>query len=473
MDTRSAQVARVLGRRALAAAAASRLGFASGVTRRRAVAGQARLACEELGPAFVKIGQLVSVRPDVFPPELCFELEGLQDTVAPLPYADVAEVIREEFGRDPSDLFATFDPEPTASASIAQVHRATLREESRPVWGQVMPPGSPVAVKVVRPGIERDVVADLASARRLVRSLSRFGAVRRWNIDGLVEELATSLHRELDLRNEARVSDRFAFDFRDDLQVFIPRVVWSRTTQRVLTMEFVDGWRLSALDDAVRGGVDAYGLAVHGARVFMRQVLIHGRFHADLHPANLLVTRDNRIAYLDFGIVGTLTSQERYAVAQVLAALVFRDPERALRYSAELGVKVPAAKLAALGDGLARLMDGTLTAGPPDAAEEPADCGGGHAGGRRQGRVDVKDFGIGFLSLLGRHGIEIPVGYGLLVKSLVTVEGVARALYPDIDIIETARPFVTRLLLERGGRAGDVPERLGPAVRAALRELVS
>ncbi|OPZ75942.1 MAG: putative protein kinase UbiB [Actinobacteria bacterium ADurb.Bin444] len=337
------------------------------------------------------------------------------------------------------------------------MHRARLREPSRPVWGDVMPAGTPVAVKVVRPGVEQDVMADLAVARRFVQRLARLAAVRRWNVDSLVEELAASLHRELDLRNEARVSDRFAFDFRDDPRVFAPRVVWSRTTRRVLTMDFVQGWRLSDLDDAVRGGVDAYGLAVHGAEVFMRQVLVHGRFHADLHPANLLVTPDDRIAYLDFGIVGELTPHERAAVAQVLAALVFRDPERALRYSAQLGVTVPSDRATAVCENLHLLMERTLGSGAL-AGATPA---------------DVKGFGLGLLSLLARHGIEIPVGYGLLVKSLVTVEGVARALYPEIDIIETARPFVTELLLKRAVRADVLLSRMGPALRAALRELVA
>ncbi len=454
---RTGQIGTVLARRALIAVRRSRMGLATRSVRIQALAEQLRLACEEVGPTFVKIGQLMSVRPDIFSAELCFELAKLRDTVSPLPYEEVRRVIIEEFGREPEELFNSFDPNPEASASIAQVHRARLREPSRPVWGDVMPAGTPVAVKVVRPGVEQDVMADLVVARRFVQRLARLAAVRRWNVDSLVEELAASLHRELDLRNEARVSDRFAFDFRDDPRVFAPRVVWSRTTRRVLTMDFVQGWRLSDLDDAVRGGVDAYGLAVHGAEVFMRQVLVHGRFHADLHPANLLVTPDDRIAYLDFGIVGELTPHERAAVAQVLAALVFRDPERALRYSAQLGVTVPSDRATAVCENLHLLMERTLGSGAL-AGATPA---------------DVKGFGLGLLSLLARHGIEIPVGYGLLVKSLVTVEGVARALYPEIDIIETARPFVTELLLKRTVRADVLLSRMGPALRAALRELVA
>jgi ubiquinone biosynthesis protein len=259
------------------------------------------------------------------------------------------------------------------------------------------------------------------------------------------------------------VADRFAFGFRNDPRVLVPRMVWARTTRRVLTMEYVEGWRLSELDEARLAGVDTRGLAVHGANVFMRQVLVTGRYHADLHPANLLVTRDNRIAYLDFGIVGALSQRERALVAQMLAALVFRDARRALLASAELGVVVPPEKEDTVRRGLGALMDRTLAV--EDSRKSPPLAGPVGA------RADVRDFGMGFLSLLGRNDIEIPVGYGLLVKSLVTVEGVSRALYPEIDIIEATRPFVTRLLAREALRPGRLYARLPAAAWAALREL--
>ena len=426
----------------------ARFGLASRARWKSAFARETRAAFEELGPSFVKIGQMMSVRPDVFSPELVFELSRLRDSVAPLDTETVRVVIQEEFGRPPEELFEWFDREPAASASIAQVHRARLTCEARPVWGETLAAGADVVVKVLRPGVEKAVMADLELGRRLVRIAGALGAFRRLNADRLLDEFTASFHREIDLRREARVADRFAFDFRDDPLVLIPRVVWGRTTRRVLTMECVEGWPLSELDDARRAGVDAYGLAVHGATAFMRQVLVLGRFHADLHPANLFVTPDGRIAYLDFGIVGTLTPKERDDVAGMLAALVFRDAGRALERSAALGIKVPVDKAETVRRELGALMDRTL-----------ADSGG------------VRDFGIGFLALLGRHRIEIPVGYGLLVKSLVTVEGVSRALYPEIDIVEVARPFVTRLLARQAVRPERFYARLPAVARAALREL--
>jgi ubiquinone biosynthesis protein len=228
--------------------------------------------------------------------------------------------------------------------------------------------------------------------------------------------------------------------------------VWTHAAPRVLTMERMYGWRLSDLDEAELAGVDAHGLAVHGATAFMRQVMIYGRFHADLHPANLFVTPDNRIAYLDFGIVGHLTDAERGDIAQVLAGFVYRDADRALRYSENLGVHVPPEKVAVVRRELGELLDKTMRGG---------------------GDTDFRHFGLGFLKLLRRNGIAMPGGYGLLVKSLATVEGVARRLYPDIDIMEVAKPFVTRMIGESMGRPEHQMERLPAVWRAAMRELLA
>jgi ubiquinone biosynthesis protein len=220
----------------------------------------------------------------------------------------------------------------------------------------------------------------------------------------------------------------------------------------VLTTEFIDGWRLNDLGEAERAGIDARRLAVHGAEVFLRQVLVHGRYHADLHPANLFVTPDGRICYLDFGIVGRTTPAERIAIAQVLAATVYGDAERALRYSRELGLEVPDDKASAVRDRIAELMQA-------------------HLAGREQ--ADVRGFALGFLYMLADFRIPVPAGYGLLVKALITVEGVARALYPDIDIVQSAKPFATRLIAARLASRERLKERVPAALQAALRELLA
>ena len=452
MRSRRTQIVLVLLRHWCAALPSAGFGLAPPARRRAAFARRWRLAFEELGPAFVKLGQLISVRPDEFSEELVAEMQRMQDAVAPLPAIVIRDVIFAEFAATPERLWASFDDEPVASASIAQVHRATLAAPYRPVHGEELPAGTTVAVKVVRPGAAESIRTDIAVARHLARRVERFGLIRRFDVLALLDEFDATVERELDLRREGRFADRFSFDFRDDDRVIAPRIVWPLTSRRVITMEFIDGWRLTDLEGARAAGVDCFGLAVHGATAFMRQVFVYGRYHADLHPANLFVTPDNKIAYLDFGIVGYLTPEERMNITQVMAALVYRDPERALTYSARLGVHVPAEKTAVVRAGLAELLDGTL---------------------REDGTRDFRHFGLGFLRLLGANDVRIPSGYGLLIKSLATVEGVARALYPQIDIVQTAQPFTTRILGQAMGDPARLRERMPAAVRAALRELVS
>jgi len=450
--SRGSTVLRVLAKYLLAEVPAAHFGLAPGRVRRAAWARGMRRAFEELGPAFVKLGQLISVRPDEFSEEIVAEMRSMQDAVPPIPADAIRAVIAAEFAAEPEELFASFDDVPLASASVAQVHRATLARPYRPVWGETLSAGADVVVKIVRSGAAESIRADIAVVRRLAVRLARTGLARRFDPVALLDESAATVERELDLRQEGRFADRFRFDFRDDPRVVAPRIVWPRSTARVLTMEYMRGWCLTELEAARAGGVDCRGLAVHGATAFMRQVFVHGRYHADLHPANLFVTPDDTIAYLDFGIVGHLTPEERMNITQVMAALVYRDADRALTYSAKLGVHVPPDRIEAVRRGLGKLLDGTT---------------------RRDGTRDFALFGLGFLKLLGRHGVRIPSGYGLLIKSLATVEGVARALYPDIDIVATAQPFTTRILAQRMGDPARMRERMPAALRAALRELVA
>lgn len=428
----------------------ARFGLAPGHVRRAAWARAMRRSFERLGPAFVKLGQLISVRPDEFSEELVAEMQRMQDAVPPVPGQEIRDVIVKELGAEPEELFATYDDAPLAAASIAQVHRATLAEPYLPVWGEELPVGTDVVVKVVRPGAAESIRGDIDIVRRLARRIAKSPLARRFDPLALVEEFSQTVDRELDLRREGRFADRFAFDFRDDPKVVAPRIVWNLSTSQVLTMEFMTGWRLSDLEEAREAGVDCKGLAIHGATAFMRQVFVYGRYHADLHPANIFVTPENTIAYLDFGIVGYLTPEERMNITQVMAALVYRDPDRALRYSEKLGVHVPPEHIEPVRKGLGELLDGNI---------------------RPDGTRDFAHFGLGFLKLLGEHGVAIPSGYGLLIKSLATVEGVARALYPEIDIVATAQPFTTRILGQAMADPARLKERLPLAVKAALRTL--
>lgn len=447
---RARVVAAVAARHGLRIAAETRLGLVPGPRRRAIVGRHLREACEDLGPSFVKLGQLLSVRPDLAPIEWLSELEQLQEHVPPAPTAEIRRVLAQELGMPIEQAFASFDDRPFASASVAQVHIATLRHRYRPVIGSALPAGSRLAVKVLRPGVEDRIADDLALARRWAGRTRRWPRLRRYRLPSIVDEFASSLQRELDLRNEGRVADRFAHDFANDDRIVVPRVVWPRTTRRVLTAELIDGWRLSELGPTERAGIDAYDLAVHGARAFLRQVLELGRFHADLHPANLLVTPAGRICYLDFGIVGRADAERRSALARLLAATAFGDADLALQASRALGLEIPAHAETKVRDEAARLIDTHL---------------------RRTVPADVRGFATGFLTLLRRHGIAIPTGYGLLVKGLLTVEGVARGLYPDLDVVEVARPMVTRLVARERIAARELSARLPVALQAGLREL--
>ncbi len=451
MPRRGLAVAAVLARRGARAAWDAGLGLRPAAVRRAAVARQVRLACEELGPAFVKLGQLASVRPDVFAPETVFELERLRDRLPPVPIDAVRSVLERELGAPPERVFRDFEPEPVATASIAQVHQATLRAPYRPVVGAPLPAGAAVAVKVVRPGVAEAVAADLALARRWAGVLERVPATARWRPRALIQEFEASLRRELDLRNEGRVADRIARDFADDPVVAVPRVVWRHTTRGVLVAEYLEGWPVSDVDAVARAGVDGRALAEHGARAFLRQVLVHGRFHADLHPANLLVTRDGRIGYVDFGIVGTTDAAQRAAIAQVLVAAAVGDAERALLHSRALGLEIDEARVPAVRAGVDALLRTHL---------------------RERTPADVRGFALGFLRLLADQRVAIPEGYGLLIKALVTVEGVGRALYPDLDLVEVAGPFAARLVASELMDPAQIRARVPAAVRAALRELV-
>lgn len=451
MSARSSEIARVLLAAGARGFVRSRFGLVSGAARRRAFAIEWHRAFEELGGAFIKLGQMISVRPDEFGDELAAEMERLCDRVAPVPFAQLAPVIEASLGAPVGSLYASIDETPLATASVAQVHAAVLAAPYRPVWGEELPAGAEVVVKVIRPGAAEALRTDVVEARRLAASALARWLVRGIDLGSLLDEFAASLERELDLRVEGRVADRFAFDFRPDPKIVVPRIVWTHSAPRVLTMERMYGWRLSELSEAELAGVDAHGLAVHGATAFMRQVMLYGRYHADLHPSNLFVTPDSRIAYLDFGIVGHLTDAERGDIAQVLAGFVYRDADRALRYSANLGVVVPPDKVETVRRELGVLLDETMAGGS----------------------TDFRHFGFGFLGLLRRNDIAIPGGYGLLVKSLATVEGVARRLYPDIDIMEVARPFVTRMIGESIGRPELLLERLPRVWRAAMREMLA
>ena len=395
-----------------------------------------RLAFEELGPTFVKFGQALSLRPDLVAPALVAELSKLQDRAQALPPGQAETVIVDQFHRPASALFATFEPQPFAAGSMAQVHRATL------------PGGDPVAVKIRRPGIGASIDADLEILRQLAQFIDRhlpgFGIV---DPSGVVEEFARTIRQEQDLLREARNIDRCARHFAGDATVHVPRVHWDRTSAAVLTLEFLDGVKVSELAGRAVSPFVRQLIARRGADAMLRQYLEHGFFHADPHPGNIFVLRDHVIAFLDFGMVGRLDAEMRDALARVIRAVAARDGER-----------------------LARLaLDIAETRGDVDVRALRRDLAGLIA---TYGDVAIGDLSLGgvlrdVVNTAAKHHLRLPSNLMLLIKSVVTIESVGRELDPAFKMVEHARPMAERIWRERHS-----PSALAPrALRAGRRSI--
>ncbi|MCK4777609.1 MAG: AarF/ABC1/UbiB kinase family protein, partial [Actinomycetia bacterium] len=332
---------------------------------------------QECGPTFVKIGQLLSVRPDLLPPEFIFELEKLQDMVPSFDYALVEMVFQEEFGVQIEDVFLKFKKIPIASASIGQVHVAWLKD------------GTKVAVKIQRPEAEKIIKTDLDLILNLLERVKE--KIHFIDIVGFTKEFSKSLHRELDYRIEAEQMRRFREQFKDDSRIKIPIVFSKHTGKRVLTMEFIEGTKIDDLATPEIKGIDMYELAIYGAKVFMKQVLEDGYFHGDLHPSNILITPEGKIAYIDFGIVGEIKDEDKEIITSMLSGIVRQNMETIVNEAEKLGVKFPKDKMDALKEDLKKIVNNYY--------------------GRTLGDLKIDIIGREFLSLIFKYRIVIPKDY--------------------------------------------------------------
>lgn len=391
-----------------------------------------RMAFEELGPTYVKLGQILSTRPDLVPVDFTRELSKLQDEVPSFAFNEVSKIIETELGSPPEELFDFIDEIPFASASIGQVHRAGLEN------------GETVAVKVQRPGIKKIIEVDLEIMLHLATLMERnIKEMALYRPVKIVEEFARTLEKEIDYTIEAASMERFARHFLDDPTIYIPKVYRETTTERVLTMELVDGIKVSEIELLEEAGLDRKIITARGADFYLTQVFNYGFFHADPHPGNIFILPDNVICLLDFGMTGSVDRQTREDFVDLIDSVVHRHELRATQ----------------------ALLKLTSWDDEPDIRmleKDVADFMGQHL------YKPLEDIEIGkllnhLLELASRYRLMIPPDIFFMMKVLTTIEGVALVLDPDFDMIAQAAPFIERVKLARfyPGRIADDMIKLG------------
>ncbi len=401
-----------------------------------------RLVFEELGPTFIKLGQLLSTRPDLIPADYLDELARLQDEVPAFSLAEVHAIFREELGRSPDEVFHYFDAEPLAAASIGQVHRARLDS------------GAEVVVKVQRPDIDTVIAVDLEILAHIAGLMEQYlEEVQGHRPTAIVQEFARSLSREIDFAVELANIQRFARQFERNPAIHVPLVYPELSTQRVLVMEYVLGIKASMTTQLREQGYDLPLIAERGATLVMEQIFVHGFFHADPHPGNLFILPDNVVCFIDFGQMGRLSRKDREDFTDLVLDLVAGDERNIVDGVLKVTVQLGEVDREGLGRDLGSLMDLYLYR-PLDELEA--------------GRI-LQDL----LDLVTRHKLTFKPAFYQMMKALSTVEGVGLMLDPKLELIRLARPFMRRIRLERmrPGRLAEEIARTGSGYLQLVREL--
>ncbi len=394
------------------------LGTISRELERLTQAARFRLALEELGPTFIKLGQILSTRPDIVPADVLKELRRLQDHIPAVPSDEIKAQIHRELGYPTEELFNNFEHTPLATASIAQVHRATLKN------------GETIVCKVRRPGIESVIATDLDIMMGLAYLIEKhLPGGELYDPVGLVREFRRTIQRELDFSREGRTTERFAANFANDETVHIPKVFWDYTGQTVLTLEYISGIKISDQDKLQEANLDLEIIAKNGADNFLKQVFIHGLFHADPHPGNIHILPGNILCIFDFGMVGRLDDDLKLHLTELLLCVLRRDVDHLilqLLYSGDLHDE---SNIKNLKRDLTEFIDDYYD-------------------------IMLQDLKVGkllldFVEILTEYQIKFPSNLMLLSRALFVMEGIGRQLDPNFNMVAQLKPFAEQVIKDR------------------------
>ena len=400
------------------------------------VAERIRQALEELGPTFVKFGQVISTRPDLVPAPIIAELEKLQEHVPPFSGQEAVRILERELGAPVEKLFARFDLAPIAAGSLAQVHRAVHFD------------GRPLAVKIRRPTAIRDVESDLSLMAELAQLIERhLPEAEIFDPVGLVNQFSRSIRRELDFAREGRTIDEFRRLFRNDATLFIPAVFWELTTEAVVTMEFVEGLKIGERDVLIHAGLSPAEIAANGARIFMKMAFEFGFFHGDPHPGNIRILPNGVVGLIDYGMVGRLEEEKREQLVDLFVAVTQGDVRGCVDQVLLIGKPFRAVDRPLLTSDVRDFIE-TFYGVPLD-------------------QINVGRLLTDFVSILSNHGIRYPADLMLLIRAIITLEGVASDLDPSFNLAEHLAPVIRRLVRDRFN-----PQRIAGRLMSEARTLL-
>ncbi len=396
--------------------------------RRRAI--QLRKILTNLGPAYIKVGQALSTRPDLVPPLFLEELSLLQDQLPPFPNEVAYQFIQEELGDHPAQIYAELTPQPVAAASLGQVYKGKLKT------------GETVAVKVQRPGLARRIALDIYILRRLAQWAQNNIKQVRSDLVAIMDEFGSRIFEEMDYSHEGRNAERFAKLYGHLQDVYVPKIYWQYTGRRVLTMEWITGTKLTNMEGIKDQGIDARHLIDVGVQCSLRQLLEHGFFHADPHPGNLLATPEGKLAYLDFGMMSEVKPYQRYGLIEAVVHLVNRDFAGLARDYVKLEFLTPETDLTPIIPALANVFSDAL--------------------GASVAELNFKSITDQLSALMYEYPFRVPAYYALIIRSLVTLEGIAINVDPNFKVLSKAYPYVSKRLLTDPS----------PELRASLKDLL-